>query len=844
MPLRLAARPVPARALLSSSSPRLCAQHRRDPLCASRRPSVLVAGPPLVAGRTATPPIHIQFWSRWQDAKDGVCCRCVHVAPFRTSTGDEDWGRGRGPHPQCHALTRPTQPPGAGPAGLTAAKSLLNDAPPGAFDVTVFEAQPRIGGLWPLRSDDGAGLVHPLMAVNGSRHTIQFSDLAWDDATPEFPKAWQVGRYLDRYYQTYCQAAHLKLDTRVEKAEPLSSPDASTSSASGWRVQTRTAQGAVDEQTFDYLVVASGIFGKPLIPSAVPDAPSIPILHSSKYRDLAGLLGATGGQGGKILIVGGQFSGIEIADTIATHLSSAAHSPGTSPIAHPENYSIHHVVQKKAWVLPLHVSPKPATSAPPFLPMDLSFYNLRNRAQPIANTQGHISEDAARIAHKAYRTIAGTDQSIFSPEIAISDDDTLNPPYLGISEHYTNFVRSGLISVSYGRLDGLQGNVAVISPSQAKIEDIAAVVLATGFDAASSLSYLPSSVQQALSVSPTDNNNPVALAFHNTHHPAVPGLGFVGFYRSPYWGVAEMQARLVTELFLAGGPTSPTLPPHIQDALANDTSIDRTLSLRTDPRMSQFPMGDYVWLMHEFASALGLSISPPQPNMPALPPSNQPTDILTPARFPPKTATAAQKDQAALSLAQVDRSVRAALTSTKYVARAVFRSLLGEWKLERSLTSRLPSHPSGHFSGTARFLLREGTRDGRGDAEGSDPGLEYLYVEEGDFRASNGLTFRATRRYVWRYDEVADRLSVWFVRTDDQKRADYLFHNVEFAEPEGGQEDDGKGWRATAGHMCIEDFYDVGYEFRFEAVELGGWRLAYTVKGPKKDYTIDGSYSR
>lgn len=258
--------------------------------------------------------------------------------------------------------------PGAGPAGLTAAKALLNDAPPGTFDVTVFDAQPRIGGLWPLRRDDGAGLVHPLMAVNGSRHTIQFSDLAWDDATPEFPRAWQVGRYLERYYQTYCQAANLKLDTRVEKAEPLSSPAGDTSSASGWRIQTRTTQGVVDEHTFDHLVVASGVFGKPLIPSVVPDAPSIPIIHSSKYRDLPGLLGATGGQGGKILIVGGQFSGVEIADTIATHLSSAVHSPGTSPIAHPEKYSIHHVVQKKAWVLPLHVSPKVRTPVTCILP--------------------------------------------------------------------------------------------------------------------------------------------------------------------------------------------------------------------------------------------------------------------------------------------------------------------------------------------------------------------------------------------------------------------------------------------------------------------------------------------
>jgi hypothetical protein len=171
--------------------------------------------------------------------------------------------------------------------------------------------------------------------------------------------------------------------------------------------------------------------------------------------------------------------------------------------------------------------------------------------------------------------------------------------------------------------------------------------------------------------------------------------------------------------------------------------------------------------------------------------------------------------------------------------------LLGEWKLERGLVSRLPSHPSGHFSGTAKFLLRDGTRDGREAEfdrlkEEGDVGLEYLYIEEGDFKASNGLTFRATRRYIWRYNEKKDKLSVWFAKTEDQKRADYLFHEIEFAVPDQSQ----KGWKATAGHLCIDDFYNVNYEFLFQAVNLESWTLAYTVNGPKKDYTISGAYRR
>jgi hypothetical protein len=149
-----------------------------------------------------------------------------------------------------------------------------------------------------------------------------------------------------------------------------------------------------------------------------------------------------------------------------------------------------------------------------------------------------------------------------------------------------------------------------------------------------------------------------------------------------------------------------------------------------------------------------------------------------------------------------------------------------------------------------------------------DMGLEYLYIEDGEFTAAGtNMRFRATRRYVWRYDEAGDKLSVWFARTDDPARADYLFHDLEFIPPPSLAEDAdhanqmqdnvkeiqqkhkhsesrGDGWRAKASHLCIEDLYDVHYEFFFKAVNLREWRLGYSVHGPKKDYTIDGFYRR
>jgi cation diffusion facilitator CzcD-associated flavoprotein CzcO len=202
------------------------------------------------------------------------------------------------------------------------------------------------------------------MIANQSKHTVQFSDLAWPEDSPQLPRAWQVGQYLARYLQTYCSEAKLRLGTSVESAEPL---PASTKDglSSGWRVKTRSLEGGVKEHTFDYLLVASGFFGRPALPSFSGEEHQIPVIHSSQYRDLEALLGKGTGSGGKILVVGGQMSGVEIAGTIASHLSSAVHCPGPSPIANPEKYTIHHLIQQPIWVFPLHTSPKVAIARNP-----------------------------------------------------------------------------------------------------------------------------------------------------------------------------------------------------------------------------------------------------------------------------------------------------------------------------------------------------------------------------------------------------------------------------------------------------------------------------------------------
>lgn len=462
------------------------------------------------------------------------------------------------------------------------------------------------------------------------------------------------------------------------------------------------------------------------------------------------------------------------------------------------------------------------------------------------NGQGHITEDVAEVVHRIYGGVLGTDQAEYSKHLKVTDGEKTKQPYLAVSDWYCEFVRSGLITLSKGKVDSLQENIATVSGEE-NVEDIAAVVVATGFDASPCLDFLPEAIRQKLHHSPAHINQPVALAFHGTHHPDVPGLGFVGFYRSPYWGVMQMQARFLARYWSHSGENDGSAK--LADKLDQDVSIQRTLDLRDDPRCSQFPMGDYPYLVQEMAEALGIPITEPfTDSLPKLSHNDRPLNTLTPARYPDPTDTdTAQADGQKLR-EDTHNIALAGLTGTRFIARAVFRSLLGTWRLERDLDSKLTSHPSGHFSGTAQFLLRKKTSHGLQCASNGTPtpvdeeGLEYLYIEEGDFKTESGFGFRATRRYIWRYDEKRDVLSVWFVKPEGLKTADYLFHEIEFKQPEEGTRD--AGWKAGAGHLCIDDFYDVEYGFKFQAVNLKEWSVGYNVKGPKKDYTIQGSYTR
>lgn len=513
---------------------------------------------------------------------------------------------------------------------------------------------------------------------------------------------------------------------------------------------------------------------------------------------------------------------------------------------------------------------QPSETLPPFLPCDLPSYNLNNRAKPLANTQGSLSVEQAKNLNDIFCQTLGGAQEDFGSALDMRRKGLFDqPPLLAMSEHYNEFVRLGRIHPLRARVASFSGKECTIAASEYSeerldhaVRDVAAVVLATGFSASVSLSFLTEEVKARLGYQDPaalskNRGHVLSLAFHSTFHPGAPGLGFVGFYRSPYWGVMEMQARFLATMFSRSLSREP-LPDSLQSALADDTSGAHMTALRRDPRITQFPMGDYIWLMDQFAKALDIQIFQPDVDkpMPPTPPGNLPIDVLTPARYISPDANMQQIAEAQEALRQTRETIIGGLTQRKFLAHAVFRSLHGGWRVERTHSSPKYADQNGHFQGKVTFHLREGTADGRAPDKSSssadtDLGFEYLLIEEGNFTLATGFQFQTTRRYIWRYDEAKDKISVWFVLPDDSTRAEKLFHELDFPVPPGDgqqQQADGAGKAAvcdaSGGHLCEQDYYTSRYNFKFNSVKMDDWSLDVAVNGPRKDYTTAGVYKR
>ncbi|KAF4973970.1 hypothetical protein FZEAL_9077 [Fusarium zealandicum] len=176
---------------------------------------------------------------------------------------------------------------GAGPAGLTAIKSLLEEG----FQVTCFERRPDAGGIWAFSDNPQYTSVTKGTRAQLSKFLLPFSDYPVPDVFPIHPNA----EHLVKYYQSY--ATHFGLVERIVF-------NASVSSITRTKDDTQWALHLADEESprlFDKIVVASGSEVTPILPVIEGlDVFEGQFIHSQSYKraeDFAGKNVVVIGQG-------------------------------------------------------------------------------------------------------------------------------------------------------------------------------------------------------------------------------------------------------------------------------------------------------------------------------------------------------------------------------------------------------------------------------------------------------------------------------------------------------------------------------------------------------------------
>lgn len=394
--------------------------------------------------------------------------------------------------------------------------------------------------------------------------------------------------------------------------------------------------------------------------------------------------------------------------------------------------------------------------------------------------------------------------------------------------------------------------------------------------------------------------HPSLMSYDASGEDATTHAGFIGMYKGPYFGVLEFQARYLAGLF------QERIQPPPKSVLENEIAEFRTIrekrkSGKWESR-GQWSWGDYLGIMEGLEGRVfddeiqkGTMTRGIENAINAVKMSNMLGDCapVIPAHFAPHPQVESQD-----AISTLNRTIKQAMKEAKFTAKATFRSLQGSWQLTRTLHSRLKEMPSGTFVGTAKFVPRTSTfnirfpedqattdelscslkrtrlADGIGETgdklaveEENRDITEYIYSEHGTFTLSTlpYFSFPAVRKYIYRYHPGTDSISVWFVKPQSgtvpsasppspeeelEGDVDYLFHEIEFFNGQGAH-----GERSAKGkeHLCERDLYKAWYKFNFSefgnlsssrGAEISQFSIGYNVRGPKKDYTSEGIFTR
>jgi len=375
---------------------------------------------------------------------------------------------------------------GAGAAGITAAKSLREDG----FQVTVFEKSDDIGGQWNYGGTSG---VWDTLHANTSKKITSFSDFPFDESLPPFVHHKQMKEYFRKYSTHFGFADRIFYNRKVENCVHLDNGK--------WTLTTRnTKTDDVKTDTFDYLVSATGRYSLP----ASLNLDWIPflkkggrVISSQQYRSPLTYANQ------KVLVIGGSFSGVDIALDLISTASEVVNS-----------------VRTPYWVIEKRVGGKI---------YDEAFWRRSALAVPPEKYVPAVVDILKAVDANPGR----------HGGLPVSDK-LFSETSLAIGVGFNDALLEGKIK-QRPAVKSVNSNGSITFADN-HTEDFDAVIIAAGFKV--SIPYLPQNIQSEI----VDESANFVKLFHWTFHPNIPNLAVLGQFKSlaAYNPQLELQGRWIS----------------------------------------------------------------------------------------------------------------------------------------------------------------------------------------------------------------------------------------------------------------------------------------------------------
>jgi dimethylaniline monooxygenase (N-oxide forming) len=437
---------------------------------------------------------------------------------------------------------------GAGLSGLSSAKECIDNG----LEPNVFEKLDDIGGKWSLEGT----ATWPSMLANITRYHTSLSEYPDESRRlPLYMNSTQTYLSITDYVSHFNLQRYIRLGTNVIQVNQEENQT--------WKITWIDTKNnnSMNEDYFDYLIVASGMYTSPHIPlNKNSHLFKGKIIHS-KYINT--LLNSNQLGGKNVLVVGISNIGAELSCELLNH-----------------GAQVTNVFRRPYWILPRYISIDPIKQPNRKYPIDFFMFN---REQSDLTKKFSTKLELYKYQNKRLGDIC-KEQLELSTKVLFIDPSSEEPPKVCISNNYVSFVKTGKIDARRGTISEFTENGVILDDGCYLPADI--VLYATGYNL--KLDFMEKEVLDLIEFCSEDQQQPIIL-YKSTFHLNTPTCAFVGLLRESFGILKQLQARYASLVF-SGKVNLPNRNKFEQDLC--EQRAYRNDSLR--PQYSHFNLVEYV----------------------------------------------------------------------------------------------------------------------------------------------------------------------------------------------------------------------------------------------------------